>query len=167
MRLQQLIERYVAYRQALGKRFRSTANILRSFGRAVGAEADVAEVGAEQVNAFLRGSGLITNFWHAKHTALRGLYHYAISRGYATVSPLPSTVPKLPPRFVPHIYSREELRRLLKACRAGPRHTPPGRAAYCAGGLAPAVRSGAARQRGLEPESRGRRSARVSDHGSR
>jgi site-specific recombinase XerD len=115
MKLQQLIEQYVAYRQTLGKRFKSAATILRAFGRTIGADADVAEVGAEQVNAFLRGKGPLTSFWHAKYTALHSLYRYAISRGYATVSPLPSTVPKRPPSLVPYIYSRQELQRLLRA----------------------------------------------------
>lgn len=115
MKLRELIEQYVAYRQTLGKRFKSAATVLRSFGRAIGVEADVAEVGPEQVNAFLQGEGAPTSFWHAKYSTLRGLYRYAISRGHATVSPLPSTVPKRPPPFPPYIYSRQELRRLLRA----------------------------------------------------
>ena len=115
MNLHQLIEQYIAFRQALGEPFKGQATILRSFGRALGTETDISDVGVEQVNAFLRGVGPVTSFWHAKSSVLRGLYGYAISRGHATVSPLPDTVPKRPPPFVPYIYSREELRRLLEA----------------------------------------------------
>src|SRR5437870_4311996 len=106
MNLQQLIEQYVTFRQSLGKRFNSPACILRAFGRTIGEKADVTEVHVEQVNAFLQGDGPFTRTWHVKYTALRGLYRYAISRGYAAVSPLPVNVPKRPPPFVPYIYSR-------------------------------------------------------------
>jgi site-specific recombinase XerD len=70
------------------------------------------------VAAFLRGDGPITSAWHIRHTALRGFYRYAITRGYVTASPLPITMPKRPPAFVPYSYSLDELRRLLAAAEA-------------------------------------------------
>ena len=115
MNLQQLIEQYVAYRQALGDGFRTAATTLRAFGRVFGPQADVADVGAEQVSAFLAGAGPVTETWHLKYYALAGFYRYAVSRGHAKASPLPAFVPKRPEPFVPHIYSREDLRRLLDA----------------------------------------------------
>jgi integrase/recombinase XerD len=115
MNLQQLIEQYVAFRQTLGARFTTPARLLRAFGRVLGAGTDVTEVRAEQVNAFLRGAGPITSAWHVRYSTLSGLYHYAISRSHVTVSPLPNTLPKRLPPFVPYIYSREELQRLLGA----------------------------------------------------
>ena len=36
MSLQQLIERYISYRQALGERFQTNATVRRAFGRAIG-----------------------------------------------------------------------------------------------------------------------------------
>ena len=47
--------------------------------------------------------------------ALTGLYRFAVSRGYVDNSPLPTTLPKLPPQQTPYIYSTYELRRLLEA----------------------------------------------------
>lgn len=67
MNLHQVTEQYVAFRQALGERFKAQATILRSFGRVVGAERDVADVAREQVDAFLTGNGPLTSFWHAKY----------------------------------------------------------------------------------------------------
>lgn len=64
---------------------------------------------------FLAGNGPITAFWHRKLNALRGFYRFAIARGYTISSPLPLTVPKEPRTFVPYIYSREEMKRLLAA----------------------------------------------------
>lgn len=113
MKLQQLIEQYIAYRQALGERFHTNASILRSFGRAVGG--DAAAVRGEQVQAFLLGAGSVTSAWHIKHNALLGLYRYALSRDYVAVSPLPTVLPQRPPAFVPYIYSHDEVRRLLHA----------------------------------------------------
>jgi integrase/recombinase XerD len=115
MNLQQLIERYISYRQALGERFQSNAFILRAFGRVIGPLAEIGDVRAEQVSTFLTGTGPITSNWHNKYRALLGFYRYAISRGHTAEIPLPAEVPKRTTQFVPYIYSREELRRLLDA----------------------------------------------------
>lgn len=115
MKLQTLITNYISYRQALGTRFQTNATILRAFGRAIGTQADVTGVRAKQVAVFLAGAGPVTSNWHIKYSALRGFYRYAISRGYTADMPLPTVLPKRPPPFVPYIYSREELRRLLDA----------------------------------------------------
>src|SRR3954469_16900141 len=97
MNLRPLIEQYVAFRQALGERFQNNAAILRAFGRVLGADVDIGEVGPERVNAFLAGTGPITSYWHIKHNALRGFYGYAVSRGYVAMAPLPTVVGCQPP----------------------------------------------------------------------
>lgn len=60
----------------------------------------------------------MTRFWQRKHEVLVGFYRFAIARGYALDVPLPHRVPKPAQAFVPHIYSHDELRRLLKATAA-------------------------------------------------
>ena len=66
------------------------------------------------INNFLYGnSKVITSGWFIKHTALLGFYRYALTRNYVTTIPLPQILPKRPPSFVPHIYSKEELKRLF------------------------------------------------------
>jgi integrase/recombinase XerD len=118
MNLQQLIERYIAYRQSLGEQFKANACILRVFGRSAGSHAAIGDVRPEQVSAFLAGHGPVTRYWFAKYDALRGFYSYAVSRGYDATSPLPTRRPKRPQPFVPYIYSHEELRRLLETAAA-------------------------------------------------
>jgi integrase/recombinase XerD len=118
MNLQQLIERYIAYRQSLGEQFKANACILRVFGCSVGSHAAVGDVRPAQVSAFLAGQGPITRYWFAKYDALRGFYRYAVSRGYAMTLPLPTRLPKRSAPFVPYIYSHEELRRLLETAAA-------------------------------------------------
>jgi integrase/recombinase XerD len=115
MNLQLLIKQYLSYRKSLGWRACSESGYLGGFGRFMGTEADIADVRVDQVQAFLIGAGPITSTWHTKYTILRSFYRYAVSRGYVTASPLPIAIPKRPPRFVPYIYSYEELRRLVRA----------------------------------------------------
>jgi integrase/recombinase XerD len=113
MKLTQLIAQYVTFRKSLGQDFESNEWRLRTFSRFVGESAEIRSVKPRQVAAFLAGRGSITRYWHTKYGALRGFFSYAVTRGYLSASPLPATVPKPPARFVPHIYSREELRRRL------------------------------------------------------
>src|SRR5260370_33976085 len=114
MKLLTVVTRYVAFRKSLGERFHTNEKVLKSFCRALGNRIDVDEVRADQVDAFLAGTGPLTRSWHVKHGALLGFYRYAVTRGYAKDSPLPVAIPKRPRPFVPYIYSREELSRLLK-----------------------------------------------------
>jgi len=61
------------------------------------------------------GSGPVTSAWFKRHQALKGFFRFAINRGHLTEAPLPTIMPKHPPSFVPYIYTRDELRRLLDA----------------------------------------------------
>jgi integrase/recombinase XerD len=121
MKLSALVAQYVAYKQSMGMRFHTEDRTLRSFCRAMG-EVSVAEIAPDRVQAYIAGSGPVTRFWHRKHEVLRGFYRFAMARGYAASSPLPKIIPK-PPHFVPHIFSHEELQRLLDAtaCCESPR----------------------------------------------
>jgi integrase/recombinase XerD len=121
MKLQQLIEQYIAFRKSLGEQQDSNGRTLRAFGRAIGAKADIGDVRAEQVDAFLAGTGPRTLTWHIKLSVLRPFYRYAISRGYVAAAPLPTEIPKRPPAFIPYIYSHQDLQRLLKAALADSR----------------------------------------------
>jgi integrase/recombinase XerD len=122
MKLQLLIEQYIAYRRSLGEQHGSNGGTLRRFGRFVGADAEVADVRPDQVDAFLAGTGPITLSWHIKLSVLRPFYQYAVSREHAVVAPLPTVSPKRPPAFVPYIYSLEEMRRLLHTAKSDDRY---------------------------------------------
>lgn len=115
MTLNALITQYIAFRQSLGEEFRSQARLLRAFGREMGAGISVTEVKPEKVKVFLDGARPLTSYWHRKHSALRGLFDYARKHGLMISSPLPAQIPKRPQAHIPYIYTRDELRRLLKA----------------------------------------------------
>jgi len=125
--LADVIDAYLTRQRSLGMRFDSAGQLLRRFGRAIG-ERPIQDVTPEAVLDFLNGRGALTATWTLKHKVLTGLYRFAVSRGYVDNSPLPTTLPKLPPQQTPYVYSNGELRRLLEATtilRAGhSRHVP-------------------------------------------
>jgi integrase/recombinase XerD len=121
MKLQHLIEQYITFQQSLGAAFLTDACILRAFGRRRGAKARIADIRPRHVDAFLGKARPVTINWHDKFRRLRSFFHYAISRGYLTAAPLPATIPKRPPPFVPYIFAYEELRRLFRVIDADSR----------------------------------------------
>ena len=117
MKLHEVTTQYVGYKQSMGMRFRTEARVLKSFCRMIG-DIGIDQLEPDAVQAFLNGSGPVTRFWHRKYEVLCGFYRFAIARRYVGVSPLPRTVPKRPQPFVPHIFSRNELQRLLVAAES-------------------------------------------------
>jgi hypothetical protein len=74
MNLAQVVVAYVTHRQAMGMRFRTEARILQSFSRALGEVRTIQEITADQLLAFLAGTGPVTRNWERKHSVLGGLY---------------------------------------------------------------------------------------------
>ena len=114
MTLDEVIEAYVTRQRSLGMRFESAGSLLGQFGRALG-NPKINEVAPEAVANFLQGRGALSATWALKYRVLTGLYRFATSRGFVDSSPLPKSLPKLPPQQTPYVYSTEELRRLLEA----------------------------------------------------
>src|SRR6266849_7633312 len=117
MKLRAALAQYLRLKQSLGFRFRAESVILRAFARAMG-PINLGRVTPTRVRRYLDGTGPLTRFWERKWVALRGFYRFTVARGLVRGSPVPAAAPKLPPRFVPHIYSRKELQRLLAAIPA-------------------------------------------------
>jgi len=127
MTLNEIVLRYVAFRKSMGDDFSSAESVLKTFCRRVGEDVELADITANHVQAFLVGTGAISGYWRRKYDALRGLYRYAISRGFIDKEPLPSSAIRSP-RFKPHIYTDDEVRRLLNAipsCLDPPRKLEP------------------------------------------
>jgi site-specific recombinase XerD len=119
MKLHTAIEKYIGLKISLGFRFHADSVILRAFRRAMGS-VKLGDVKPARVRAYLDGTGPLTRFWERKWVTLRGFYRFAQARGLVRQSPLPKVPPKPPPPFVPYIYSRAELRRLLAAIPTEP-----------------------------------------------
>jgi len=114
MKLSEVVNRYVTFKQSIGMKFQSEAGIFKSFCRVLG-DINITEVEPDSVLAFISGKGPVTTWWHKKFIALNNFYRFAIGRGYADSSPLPMTIPKHPEPLVPYIYTQEELNRLVAA----------------------------------------------------
>ncbi|MHB8456005.1 MAG: tyrosine-type recombinase/integrase [Acidiferrobacterales bacterium] len=114
MKLIDVVAAYVTLQRSLGMRYKSGDRLLRRFARLVG-DVHIDEVNPEIVVTFLRGAGALSATWRLKYNVLSGLYRFAISRGYIAISPLPTSLPQLPPPQSPYVYSTDELRRLIDA----------------------------------------------------
>jgi site-specific recombinase XerD len=114
MKLRKVVDAYLTFKCSLGLRFRSEKATLHSFCKIFGG-IDISGIRPELVQAFIRGHGPVTTYYRQKYRILASFYRYAIGRDFVTSSPLPTTLPKIPPPAAPYIYSTEELRRLLEA----------------------------------------------------
>jgi integrase len=125
MNITDLVTQYVTFRRTLGERCKTNESILRSFCRSIGPRTPVAAIGTDAVATFLAGAGPITSAWHTRYHVLKEFFRFAVSRGHLSAAPLPTILPKQPPPFIPYIYSRDDIRRLLAAipsfrrCRTG------------------------------------------------
>lgn len=113
MKLRDAVSRYVTYKQGIGMVFETEATILRAFMERIGPNVPIAKINSDSALQYLNGRGPVTLFWHRKHDALSGLWRFAIQHGWTDRSPLPARRPKEPIPFIPYIYSRDELKRLL------------------------------------------------------
>src|SRR5579863_9845550 len=122
MKLASSIEDFIQYKRALGNLFIGPANILKAFLRMTG-DLDLDALTSAHCQAFLPVTGgTVTNFWFAKYAALDHFFRYAAERGYMQHRVLPTSMPERPPRFVPYIYSTDDIRRLLAVPDS---HYPP------------------------------------------
>jgi site-specific recombinase XerD len=114
MKLLELVNTYVTFKRSLGMRFATQPRVLRRFSRVLG-DPEVCEVTPEAVRSFLDGDRSLTNTWFLNYRLLRGLFKFAISRGFTRRLPLPDVTPSPLLAFRPHIYSTNELTALLSA----------------------------------------------------
>lgn len=117
MTLQVEVDRYIVWRRGLGAVFGSEARYLRAYCRSIGNEIDCSAVRPDRVSAFIDGDRLAPHARAQKHSVLAGFYRYAVSRGIVQESPLPAKRVRRPPSGLPHVYSHDELRRLLDAVK--------------------------------------------------
>jgi integrase len=117
LKLTTVVSKYILLQRSSGMRFITTAQVLEFYCRAMG-DIDVSAVNPQTVSRFLLGKGRLTRTWHQKHGILKSFYRFAIGRGYATASPLPTITPQFTSAFTPYIYSIDELRRIMAAILA-------------------------------------------------
>lgn len=111
MKLNQAVEIQIARRRAAGCRYSDAACTLRAFSRSAG-DLPLKEVTPDAVKLFIN-AGKSASVQHKRHYLLRLFYEYWIARGEVASSPMPPSTPKVAKTFVPHIYTRAEIQKLL------------------------------------------------------
>jgi integrase/recombinase XerD len=114
LKLSEAVRLYVERKQSTGCKYLSTERILTASSRQMG-NAGLANLTPTKIATFLSGPRTSTVTWRAKHGALRVFFEYWAIRDQIKTSPMPPNLPKPTNSFVPYIYSRAELRRLLDA----------------------------------------------------
>jgi len=110
----EIIPVYVDYRRSLGDKFKTGATILNGFCKHIGPDVNLNSIDKGLIMDYLYSpTGSVTANWFCKYSALKGLYEWAISRGYVNGIPLPCDLPKRPGHITPYIYSEEELKSLF------------------------------------------------------
>ena len=115
--LRQAVENYIEWQRNHGAKFQSDAQKLRHFSRTMGHGIDCDALCRDAILAYLAGNGTLTRTRSGRYGTVASFYRYAISRGYASRSPLPSpdSEPRRPKSPRPYIYSHDELQRLFDA----------------------------------------------------
>ena len=114
MKLCDAISRYVTYKQGIGMVFETEATILRAFIERVGPNVPVGTINSDSALQYLNGRGPVTPVLAPQTRCVERLFGgLQSSTAGPDRSPLPARRPKEPIPFIPYIYSREELKRLL------------------------------------------------------
>lgn len=114
MRLEQGTSLYVEWKQSSGISFATGHKIHRAFCRRVGNPA-LSEITAHQVLQFLDRPATSSEEFRRKHSCLRRFFEYWGARGEMTALPMPPNRPPQRSNFLPHIYTKEEIRSLLRS----------------------------------------------------
>ena len=112
MKLQDGIQTYIDARRSEGTPWAKGAQNLRSFQRQVG-DVPLARIRIRDVASFLDGPLSSPTTWYKKYSVLLGFFRYWKSRNEICNLPLPPRRRSPVQTFVPYVYSRTELRRLL------------------------------------------------------
>ena len=109
------ISNYIEHNRGLGKRFRWEALVLLAFARSVG-DTPLLKIKPEMISRFIDGKGNRDITKRMKYRVLARFFRFVVARGRLKASPVPFIEWKRssPPR-TPHIYSEDELKRLLAA----------------------------------------------------
>jgi integrase/recombinase XerD len=110
------VHSYVERRRANGVAFDKGHKNLTSFAKQLGS-VPIHSITTYDIVKFLDGPFTSTVTWRGKHSLLRHFFEFWAARGYASVPLMPP--PRAPVRqtFVPYIYTRTEIRSLIKATR--------------------------------------------------
>jgi len=113
MKLSEGIEEYVTWKRSSGFGFEASELLFRAFLAGVG-NLPLAEITTQTVKHYLDSQPSRTFAWRAKYRLLMHFFDFWAIRGIVAPLTMPPERPGVKRTFVPHIYSREQIRLLLK-----------------------------------------------------
>jgi len=114
MKLSDGIEQYVQRKRASGHVFEKGESNLAAFSRHVG-DVHLSQVKTQQVLTYLNGSDTGAITWRLKYQMLFRFFDFWSARGAMAELLMPPPRSRVRQTFVPYIYTRAQLRALLKA----------------------------------------------------
>ncbi len=113
MTLEEGIDLYVKRKRSSGVLFAKGDSIYRSFLRTVG-NLPFSQIKVNHVLQFLNRPQTSTAAFRRRHSLLQHFFEYWTAHGAITALPMPANRPLQRSNFLPYVFSREELRRLLR-----------------------------------------------------
>lgn len=121
MRLSEGIGIYVQRRRDDGFAFVTGSKTLSRFCRHIG-DVPLTQVTSQNISAFLSHRPKATVTWRVNHSLLRRFFEYWAARNAMPLLLMPPSRPPVRQTFVAHIFTREEIRILIRAIPEGQSH---------------------------------------------
>jgi len=122
VRIALLVRQYVDYRRSFGQKFLNGACRLNALAKAVGPDSEPTSLNADSCRKFLYGDGVKASLFPTS-SALRGFLEWLVARGHLGRTPVLPPLPRRVEHVRPYIYTRDEIKRLLKASLSYQKHT--------------------------------------------
>ena len=116
MRTSEAIVGYVEHRQLMGCDFSKGRKLLAVFCRLV-EDKQLSEITVGDVAAYVGKGAPLTSTWRARYLTLRKFLRFWASRDAMPVVVMPTLPKPVEPDFIPYVYSRGEIKRLLALTR--------------------------------------------------
>lgn len=114
MRFSTGIQQYTARKHAEGIQFAKGEEYLRRLSKSVG-DVEIDEINTQQITTFLNRSAAGAATWRLKYFVLCHFFDFWAAHGAAPELPMPTIRPKERRDFLPYVYSRADLKAILKA----------------------------------------------------
>jgi site-specific recombinase XerD len=117
MNFSRAIDSYMLYRQSAGMACRFNEQTIKAFLKMVG-DIPLERIRTQQAQRFLDASDAKAGTWRKKHSVLRQFFEHWSWRGEMPFLMLPTMRPAERQTFIPHIYTKPQIRRLLAATKS-------------------------------------------------
>jgi integrase/recombinase XerD len=114
MRLFDAVQRYVAWKRGIGYSFERGERNLLALSRQIG-DIELAGVKPDHISSYLNLGSVSTITWRLKFWILSRFFEHWSNRGFMPELVMPVPKPFVRQTFVPHVFTKTELRSLLKA----------------------------------------------------